>query len=252
MVGVGRELGGGDDVDGQHDLDALGLGLLEVAADGVELVLLEQARADLVALGLEEGEHHAAADEQPVDRADQVVDDAELVGDLRAAEHDDVGPVGLAGEPAEDLGLGQRPGRRPRAAAAAARRRRWRACGARRRSRRRRTRRRARRAGRRTRRARRRPCSSSPALKRRFSQQRDVAVAEPVDRGPGALADRVGGELDRPAEHLGQPLRRPARGCTSRPAGPWAGRGGRTRRPGRRGRRGRRWSARWPGCGRRR
>ena len=68
VVGVGRELGRRDDVDRQHDLDALGLGLLEVAADGVELVLLEQALADLVALGLEEGEDHAAADEQPVDR----------------------------------------------------------------------------------------------------------------------------------------------------------------------------------------
>ena len=36
----------------------------EVLAAGVELVLLEQALADLVALRLEEGEDHAAADEQ--------------------------------------------------------------------------------------------------------------------------------------------------------------------------------------------
>ena len=96
MVGVGGELRRRDDVDRQHELDALGRGLLDVAANGVELVLLEQALADLVALGLEEGEDHAAADEQPVDRAEQVVDDAELVGDLGAAEHDDVGPLGVA------------------------------------------------------------------------------------------------------------------------------------------------------------
>ena len=72
------------------------LGRVEVAAAGVELVLLEQAAADLVALRLEEGEDHAAADQQPVGLAEQVVDDAELVGDLRAAEHDDVGPLRVA------------------------------------------------------------------------------------------------------------------------------------------------------------
>ena len=53
-----------DDVGRQHDLDARLLGPLEVGAAGVELVLLEQALADLVALGLEEGEDHAAADQQ--------------------------------------------------------------------------------------------------------------------------------------------------------------------------------------------
>ena len=46
-----------------------------------------------MALGGEEGEAHAAADEQPVDLLQQVPDDAELVGHLRPAEHHDVGPV---------------------------------------------------------------------------------------------------------------------------------------------------------------
>ena len=145
---------------GQHDLDAALRGLGEVAPTGVELVLLEQALADLVALGLEEGEHHAAADEQPVGLVEQVVDDAELVGDLGAAEHDDVGALGVVGEPPQHVDLGRdqaaRAVRQPQrdvvhagvlavhGAEAVGRRRR----------------RRARRAGRRTRRARRRPCWS--------------------------------------------------------------------------------------------
>ena len=82
------------------------LGPLQVGAAGVELVLLEQALADLVALRLEEGEDHAAADQQPVGLAEQVVDHAELVGDLRAAEHHDVGPLGVLGEPAQHVDLG--------------------------------------------------------------------------------------------------------------------------------------------------
>ena len=47
---------GRHDVDRQHDLDARASAPVEVAAHGVELVLLEQRLADLVALGLEEGE----------------------------------------------------------------------------------------------------------------------------------------------------------------------------------------------------
>ena len=86
-----RELGVDHDVGRQHDLDA-GLARPARGSRGrpVELVLLEQALADLVALGREEGEHHAAADQQLVGLGQQVVDHAELVGDLRAAEHDDV------------------------------------------------------------------------------------------------------------------------------------------------------------------
>ena len=68
-------------------------GLVEIAADRVELVGLEQALADLVPLRLEEREDHAAADQQLVGLGQQVVDDAELVGDLRAAEHDRVRPL---------------------------------------------------------------------------------------------------------------------------------------------------------------
>ncbi len=59
-----------------------------------------------MALGLEEREHHAAADDEAVGLVEQVVDDAELVGDLRAAEDDRVRTFGAVGEPLEDRDLG--------------------------------------------------------------------------------------------------------------------------------------------------
>ena len=113
VLGVGRERRRDDDVGRQHDLDAALLGLGEVALDRLDLVGLEQARADLVPLRGEEGEEHAAADQQPVDPGQQVRDDAELVGDLRAAEHDRVRPLGRLGQPVEhvELGVDQEAGR---------------------------------------------------------------------------------------------------------------------------------------------
>ncbi len=105
MRGVGAERVGRHDVDRQDDLDALLLGTLEVALDRVDLVGLEQALADLVTLRREEGEDHAAADEETVGRAEQVADDAELVGHLRAAEHDGIRPLGVLGEAAQHVDL---------------------------------------------------------------------------------------------------------------------------------------------------
>ena len=68
---------------------------------------LEQALADLVALRGQEGEDHPAADQDPVGLAEQRVDDAELVGDLRAAEHDRVRPRDVVGQPRQHLDLGR-------------------------------------------------------------------------------------------------------------------------------------------------
>ena len=113
-------------------------------------------------LGGQEGEAHAAADQQPVDLGQQRLDDRQLVADLGAAEDDHVGPVGVGGQPGEDLELaGDQPPGRVRQPL---RRRRTprRACGAPRRRRRRRRGRRARPAGRPARRARRRPWTSPP------------------------------------------------------------------------------------------
>ena len=91
---------------GQQQLHPGLLGPAEVLPAHLDLVLLQQALAHLVALGLEEGEHHAAADEQPVGLAQQVVDDAELVGDLGATEHHGVRAVEVLGQPPEHVDLG--------------------------------------------------------------------------------------------------------------------------------------------------
>ena len=89
---------GDDDVGGQHDLVA---GLVEEAPAVVDLVGLEQRVADVVPLRGQEGEAHPAADEQPVDLGQQRLDHRELVADLRAAEHDDVRALRVAGQPAQ-------------------------------------------------------------------------------------------------------------------------------------------------------
>ena len=73
-------------------VDRLG-GSSSSAPAGVDLVGLEQRVADRVALGGEEGEAHAAADDQRVDHAEQGVDHAELVAHLGAAEHGDERPA---------------------------------------------------------------------------------------------------------------------------------------------------------------
>ena len=194
---------------GSTIVDAELLRLGEVAAHGVDLVGLEQARADLVALGREEGEEHAAADEQRVDPRQQVPDDAELVGDLRAAEHDRVRLLGRLGEPVEHVELGgdEQPGGARQQLARA--RRRSPACGARRRSRRRRRRRRTRRARRRTPRARPSSFEVSPALKRRFSSTSDLAVAERRDASPRHPRRRC-----RSANATGAPSSSPSRRAT--------------------------------------
>ena len=78
----------------------------EVLRADLDLVLLEEALPDVVALGLQEREHHAAPDQQRVRLAEEVVDDAELVGDLRATEHDDVGPLRVLSQPLHHVELG--------------------------------------------------------------------------------------------------------------------------------------------------
>lgn len=101
-----REVLRGEDVDREDQLDAVGLGAGHVLLDDVHLVLLEQGDADLVALGVEEGVGHAAADEEAVGLAEQLVDDGELVGDLGAAEDDHVGALDLGGQLLQDTDLG--------------------------------------------------------------------------------------------------------------------------------------------------
>lgn len=53
----------------------------------------------MVALGDEESISHAAADDKGIDLIEEVVDDADLVGDLCAAEDSDEGLFGCSRAP---------------------------------------------------------------------------------------------------------------------------------------------------------
>jgi hypothetical protein len=58
-----------------------------------------------VALSGQEGEEHAAADEDLVRARQQMGDDTQLVAHLRPAEDDGVGTLGVLGEAVEDVDL---------------------------------------------------------------------------------------------------------------------------------------------------
>ena len=76
-------------VDGEEEVDALFVCFCHDVACEVEFVGLADGGADLVAHCLEEGVCHAAADDDGVALLEEGVDDADLVGDLRAAEDGD-------------------------------------------------------------------------------------------------------------------------------------------------------------------
>ena len=172
------------------------LRLVQVAAHRVELVLLEQARADLVALGGEEGEQHPAADQERVDRGSRCPITPSLSETFDPPSTTVYGCSGLLGEPVEhvEFGCDEQAGSARQQSRRA--RRRWPACGAPPRIRRRRRRRRGSAS-----------CSAkssrsassfavSPALKRRFSRSGDVAVAEAVDGVRRGVAHGVARERD--------------------------------------------------------
>ncbi|KAJ6445317.1 hypothetical protein O9K51_00076 [Purpureocillium lavendulum] len=86
-LGVLCELVGRDVVDGEHHLDALGLGLGHEVGHRLGAGLVEERVANGHAVErLLEGEGHAAADDERVDLVEQVVDELDLVRDLGAAE----------------------------------------------------------------------------------------------------------------------------------------------------------------------
>ena len=70
----------------QEQLNALVSSLLEQAECQLDLVFLAERGADLAALCLGEGVGHAAADDDGVALVDQVLDNADLVGNLSAAQ----------------------------------------------------------------------------------------------------------------------------------------------------------------------
>lgn len=86
-LGVLVELVGGDVVDGQDDLDVLGLGLLDQLSNSLGASLVKEGAANGDVLeGLLEGKGHATADDEGVDLVQQVVDELDLVRDLGTAE----------------------------------------------------------------------------------------------------------------------------------------------------------------------
>ena len=85
---TGRESGVDDDIRRQNELNTGLLSGLDISLDGFQLIFFQQRGTHLVALGLEEGVHHAAADNQAVGAAEKILDHAKLVRHLGAAEHD--------------------------------------------------------------------------------------------------------------------------------------------------------------------
>ena len=76
---------------------------------------LEKAAGHIVAFGCQEREEHAAAHQDGVRLAEEVVDDCQLVGDLRAAEHGDERAIGVVAHAAENFDLAsEQPARRRR------------------------------------------------------------------------------------------------------------------------------------------
>ena len=64
---IRTELAGHDDIGRQNNRDTTLGSLGHVLSDGVDLVFFEKAGTNVVALGLEEGEDHAATNEDRVD-----------------------------------------------------------------------------------------------------------------------------------------------------------------------------------------
>jgi hypothetical protein len=97
--GVGGELVGEDVVDGEEEANTFGLCLGEGGFGDVEFVGFDEGFAGGLALRVEEGVGHAAADDDGVGFGwaivEEVVDDADLVGDLGAADDGDEGLVGF-------------------------------------------------------------------------------------------------------------------------------------------------------------
>lgn len=100
--GVGQELLGNDDVGGQGDVGAAGLGVGDDFLRRVEQVRFVQRLADRVAGGGDEGVGDAAADNELVDLADEAGQQFKLGADLAAG---DDGEQWLGGR---EQGLGER------------------------------------------------------------------------------------------------------------------------------------------------
>ena len=91
VLSVGGKALGNDDIHRQVEAHARGLGLGEDFPGCLQRLILHQGIANRMALGLEEGVGHTAADEQGIGPAEEVTDDPDLVRDLGPAQDDDKG-----------------------------------------------------------------------------------------------------------------------------------------------------------------
>ena len=107
VVGVGGERGGGDDVDGQDDLDALGLGLVEVA---LARRRRWSASSRLLPTSWPWALRKVNTIPPPMSRRSAVCSrlsmTPSLSDDLGAAEHDGIRALGVLGEALEHVDLG--------------------------------------------------------------------------------------------------------------------------------------------------
>ena len=104
-VGIGGESVGYDVVNGEKKLNALGGCFFEEALGKVKLVGFAERRSDGIALCCEERVCHTAADDDRVGLFDQVVDNADLVGNLGAAQDRDEGTCRLGESLAHNVKL---------------------------------------------------------------------------------------------------------------------------------------------------
>ena len=85
-VGIGGELVSDNDVGGEEDGLAKLLGLLHDSLGGVNEVVLNKGGTNVEALGLEEGENHASADDDLVALLEEGLKDGDLGGDLGSTD----------------------------------------------------------------------------------------------------------------------------------------------------------------------
>jgi hypothetical protein len=101
-LGLGGKSVGDDDVHGQDEFAAP---FLQELGSELDRALFNQGVAHLVPLGLEEGIGHAPADEQGIRLGEEVLDHADLVRDLGAAQDGHEGALGILDGLAQKLDL---------------------------------------------------------------------------------------------------------------------------------------------------
>ncbi len=87
--GAGFDAFGDHMIGGQQELQFVSLRLLQEVLGEFDFVFFDQTLANGLPLRLKKGVGHAAADDEDVDFAEQVLDDSDFVADLGATENRD-------------------------------------------------------------------------------------------------------------------------------------------------------------------